>query len=98
VEKAHRARTFALSIVGVDATPDKRQRCLDEIHSLGAHLDGSAPVRAKLLLAPQNALRITSVKRGVVLRESLGSWIVPQLCKEVTLRALAALSRERDDA
>jgi hypothetical protein len=93
---AHRPRPhgFALSIIGHDTTPDKRQRCLDQVRAVGGRIDSRSPIRVQLTMASQNALRIFSTTRGTVLHESLGPWPVTDLCREVVLRANAALARE----
>jgi hypothetical protein len=83
--------------VGSEANADKIARCQEQVHALGAHLDERAPVRARLELSSQNRLRIRSSKQGVVLNEPLGHDVVPDLCTEVTTRALSALAHEPKD-
>jgi hypothetical protein len=88
------ARRFALSVVGIEANPDKRHRCREAIAELGGHLDRDAPVSATLYLGPQNSLRIRSRTRGVVMSERLPPWIIPDLCREVMLQARRAIAEE----
>jgi len=96
----HAPTVFTLRVVGKDANPDKERRCRERILGLGARLSKAAPITVTLSLATQNRLKIASHAHGVLFEASLPSSTVPDLCREVELRAARAFAREseRDDA
>jgi hypothetical protein len=74
---------FSLAVIGSDANSDKEQRCREQIHQMGGHIDSHAGTRATLILGSENRLRISTRNEGTIIDRELSHAGVADLCAEL---------------
>lgn len=79
----HDSAAFSLAVIGSDANPDKEQRCREQLHHMGAHLDAHAGTKATLILGSENRLRVTTRSEGTIVDRELSHAGVADLCAEL---------------
>ena len=85
--------SFSLAVIGSDANPDKEQRCREQLHQMGAHLDAHASTKATLILGSENRLRVTTRNEGTVVDRELSHAGVSDLCAEIVAQVARTQKR-----
>ena len=88
-----KSASFSLAVIGSDANPDKEQRCREQLHSMGAHLDAHASTKATLILGSENRLRVTTRNEGTVVDRELSHAGVSDLCAEIVAQVARTQKR-----